>query len=76
MRNSSVLGLILVVLGVLALAYQAITYTTQKKVLDLGPIQATRTEYHSIPVPPILGGLLLVGGIVLLATGKRSKPTS
>jgi uncharacterized membrane protein len=76
MRNSSVLGLILVVLGILVLAYQAVTYTTQKKVLDLGPIHATRTEYHSIPLPPILGGLLLVGGIVLLASGGKSKPVA
>ena len=64
-------GIVLIVLGVIALAYQGITYTTQKKVLDIGPIQATKEEHKTIPLPPILGGLALVGGVVLLIAGSK-----
>jgi len=71
MKTTALLGLILVVLGALALAYQGITYTTHKKVLDIGPIEATETEHKTIPLPPILGGIALVGGIVLLVAGSK-----
>ena len=66
------LGVILVVFGVLALVYQGFTYTTQKKVLDVGPIQATRQEHHTVPLPPILGALALIGGVVILVSDRRS----
>jgi uncharacterized membrane protein len=72
MKSASVAGLVLVILGVLALVYQGFTYTTQKKVLDVGPIQATKTEHNTIPLPPIVGGLALVGGIVLMVAGSKS----
>jgi len=49
------LGVVLIVLGIIALAYQGVTYTTHKKVLDIGPIQATKEEHNTIPIPPILG---------------------
>jgi hypothetical protein len=65
-------GIILVVIGVLALAYQGIDYTTHKKVLDIGPIQATKEEHKTIPIPPIIGAVALIGGIVILATGRRT----
>ncbi|MGA2429342.1 MAG: DUF3185 domain-containing protein [Candidatus Acidiferrum sp.] len=65
------LGVILVVLGVLALVYQGFTYTTQKKVLDVGPIQATKQEHHTVPLPPILGALALIGGVVILASDRK-----
>jgi len=65
-------GIVLIVIGILALAYQGITYTTHKKVLDIGPIQATKEEHNAIPIPPILGVLALVGGIVILASGRRT----
>ncbi len=65
-------GIVLIVIGILALAYQGITYTTHKKVLDIGPIQATKEEHNTIPIPPILGVLALVGGIVILASGRRT----
>lgn len=71
MSGRLILGVILIVLGVISLAYQGITYTTHKKVIDLGPIQATEAEKHTLPLPPILGVISLVGGIVILATGKR-----
>ena len=71
MSGRTVLGLILVALGLFALAYQGLTYTTQKKVVDIGPIQATKEQHHTIPLPPILGALALVGGIVVVISGRR-----
>jgi uncharacterized membrane protein YphA (DoxX/SURF4 family) len=71
MGGKTIAGIVLVVIGVVALAYQGVTYTTQKKVIDLGPIQATKEEHHTIPLPPIVGIVSLVGGIALLATGRR-----
>jgi hypothetical protein len=72
MKPAALVGLILIVLGIVALVYGGITYTTQKKVLDIGPIQATKEEHKTIPLPPILGGIALVGGIVLMiGAGKR-----
>jgi hypothetical protein len=67
-----ILGIILIVLGIISFAYQGITYTTKEKVLDVGPIEATAEKKKTIPLPPILGGLLIVGGIVVLVAGKRS----
>jgi hypothetical protein len=64
-------GIILIVLGVLALAYGGFTYTHEKKVVDLGPIQASRKETNTVPLPPILGVFAIIGGGVLLFTGKR-----
>jgi drug/metabolite transporter (DMT)-like permease len=67
-----ILGIILIVLGILSLAYQGITYTTHKKVLDLGPLQATKEEHKTIPLPPILGAIALIGGVVLLSSDRRN----
>ena len=71
MKSASMLGIVLIVLGVIALAYQGINYTTHKKVLDIGPIQATKEEHKTIPLPPIVGGVALVGGIALLLGGSK-----
>jgi hypothetical protein len=71
MKTASLVGILLIVFGVIALAYQGITYTTRKKVLDIGPIQATKEEHKTIPLPPIVGGIALVGGAVLLLAGDR-----
>jgi hypothetical protein len=73
MRTTNIVGILLIVLGVLALAYQGITYTTREKVIDLGPIKATKETEKTIPLPPILGGAALAGGVVLLIAGARSK---
>src|ERR1700732_401723 len=67
-----IIGVVLIVIGILALAYQGITYTTHKKVLDIGPIQATKEEHNTIPIPPILGALALIGGVVILASDRRA----
>ena len=65
------LGVILIVLGLLGLAWGGFTYTTQEKVVDIGPIHATREEKHTVPLPPIAGAAALIGGIVLLVTSKK-----
>ena len=62
----------MIVLGALALAYQGINYTRQKKVIDVGSVHLTTETHERISVPPILGGLALVGGVVLLVMGSKS----
>jgi hypothetical protein len=73
MKPISMAGILLVVLGALALAYQGITYTHRVNVINVGPIHATADEQKTIPLPPILGAIALVGGIVLLVIGGRQK---
>jgi hypothetical protein len=72
-KTAPLIGLILIVLGVVSLAYQGITYTTRKKVLDIGPIQATEEQHHTIPLPSALGVLALIGGVVVLVAGRRAE---
>jgi hypothetical protein len=67
----TLVGVVLIVLGVLALAYQGITYTTREKVVDLGPLKITADKEKSIPLPPILGALALVGGVVVVVVSAR-----
>jgi hypothetical protein len=64
-------GILLVILGALGLAYQGFNYTHQEKILDVGPIHATAEERDHVSIPPVLGGLALMGGIVLLAIGAK-----
>ena len=71
MKAPQIAAIVLIVLGVISLAYQGITYTTHKKVVDIGPLQATTTEHKTIPLPPILGGIALVGGIVLMLSARK-----
>ena len=66
------LGVVLIVVGLVALAYGGFTYTTNEKVVDIGPIHATREKTHNIPLSPIAGGLALLGGIALVLTSKNS----
>lgn len=68
-----IVGIVLIVLGIVALIFQGITYTTQKKVIDLGPIHATAEEKKTIPLPPVLGVIALVGGIVMVVVGGKKK---
>jgi hypothetical protein len=71
MKTAPLIGVILIVLGVISLAYQGITYTTHKKVLDIGPLQATEEQHKTIPLPPVLGGIALIGGVALLILGRK-----
>jgi hypothetical protein len=64
---------LLIVLGIIALAFQGISYTKQRKIVDVGPIHATAETKERIPLPPILGGIALVGGISLVIVGARRK---
>jgi hypothetical protein len=64
-------GIVLIVLGGLVLAYQGINYTRDKNVLDVGSVHITAETQEHIPVPPILGGLAIVGGIVVLVMGAK-----
>jgi hypothetical protein len=73
MKSTSVAGILLVVLGVLVLAYQGISYTRHQKILDVGPFHATQDTQEHIPLSPILGGLALVAGTALLLVGARAK---
>ena len=59
-------AVILIVLGLVGLAWGGFTYTTRQRVLDVGPIHATRDKTHAVPVPPIAGAVALLGGVVLL----------
>jgi hypothetical protein len=71
MRPKIIIAIILIALGIAAFAYQGITYTTREKVVDIGPIQMTADKTKTIPLPPIMGAIALVGGIVLLVVGSR-----
>jgi hypothetical protein len=71
MKSNSLIGIILIVIGIIAFAYQGITYTTREKVVDLGPIQVSADKTRTLPLPPIVGGIALVGGIVLLVMGNK-----
>jgi len=73
MKSITVLGILLAVVGILALVYQGFSYTRREKVFDVGPIHATKDTQEQIPLPPILGGLALVGGVAFLVVGARQK---
>jgi hypothetical protein len=73
MKSITILGIVLAVLGVLALLYQGFSYTHTEKVLDVGPIHATRDDREHIAVPPIVGALILAGGVALLVIGAKQK---
>jgi len=65
------LGMILIALGLIGLAWGGFTYTTSEKVVDIGPIHATRDKTHNVPLPPIAGAVALVGGIALLLVRRK-----
>ena len=71
MKPATIVGLILIVLGVVGLALGGFSFTHKEKVVDLGPIQASADKKESFPIPPLLAGLALVGGVVLLVAGSR-----
>jgi hypothetical protein len=66
-----ILGVILIVLGLVGLAWGGFTYTTREKVVDIGPIHATRDQTHTVLLPPLAGAVALIGGIVLLVAGRK-----
>jgi hypothetical protein len=72
MKNMMIAGVLLIAIGIVSLLYQGITYTSHKNVINLGPISATANEDKTIPIPPIIGGLMLAGGVALLLASRRN----
>ncbi len=73
MKTRQVIGTLLIVMGVVSLLWGGISWTREKTVIDLGPIEATRQERETIPMPPVIGGLLLASGVVLLMARSRQR---
>jgi hypothetical protein len=73
MKPVAIIGIVLIVLGIGALAYQGFTYTTREKVLDLGPLQATAERQKTVPLPPIVGIVAVVAGVALVVAGGRKR---
>jgi hypothetical protein len=71
MKTNSLLAIILIAVGIIAFAYQGITYTTRENTVDLGPVHVTTEKTRTIPLPPIVGAIALVGGIALLVMGNK-----
>jgi drug/metabolite transporter (DMT)-like permease len=73
MKLATIVGIVLIVLGVAALVLGGITYTTQETVLEVGPLKAQAEKEETIPLPPLLGAIALIGGIVLVVVGVRRR---
>ena len=71
MRTTTLIAIILIAIGIVAFGYQGITYTTKENVVDIGPLKVTTEKTNTLPLPPIVGAIALVGGIVLLAVGRK-----
>lgn len=71
MTTNTIIAIVLIAIGIVSFAYQGITYKTQEKVVDIGPVEVTSEKTKKIPIPPIVGAIALVGGIVLLITDRR-----
>jgi hypothetical protein len=73
MKPSALAAIVLILLGVIALVYQGITYTSRETVLDIGPVHATADRQRTLPLPPVLGVAAVAGGVVLLVVGSRKR---
>jgi len=73
MKPLTIVGIILIAIGVVALAYQGISYTTTERVVDIGPLKVDAKREKTIPLPPVLGGVAIAAGVVLLIAGARSR---
>ena len=71
MKPAGIVGILLIAIGIVALAYGGFTYTKREKIIDAGPLQVSADREKTIPLPPILGGICLVGGIILVLAGNR-----
>jgi hypothetical protein len=70
-KINSIIGIALIVLGIAALAYQGITYTSRETVIDIGPLKATAERERTFPLPPVVGGAAVLAGVALLVVGAR-----
>ena len=73
MKVITIVGIILVAIGVISLIYQGVPLTTREKVVDFGPLQAYREKKKTIPLPPVIGVLAIAGGILMIVAGVRKK---
>jgi uncharacterized membrane protein YidH (DUF202 family) len=73
MTVRQIVGAILVIVGIAAFAWGGVFWTREKKVIDAGPLEVTTHEREGIKLPPVLGGLALVGGVVLLLVPERRR---
>ena len=71
MKPAGIIGIILIVIGIIALAYGGFTYTKREKIIDAGLLQVSADREKTVPLPPILGGVCLVGGIILVLAGNK-----
>ena len=71
MNRTAIIGVVLLLLGVAALAYQGFTYTSRETVVDIGPVHATADHQKTVPIPPVLGLAAVAGGVALLVVGMR-----
>ena len=71
MKTNTLLGILLIAIGIVAFAYQGITYKTREKVVDIGSLHITAEKTKTLPLPPIVGAVALVGGIALLFMGSK-----
>jgi len=71
LKTYTLIGIILIALGIVAFAYQGISYTTREKVVDLGPVHMSADKTRTIPLTPIVGALALAGGVALLVVGSK-----
>jgi uncharacterized membrane protein YidH (DUF202 family) len=71
MRPAAIVGVLLIIVGIAGLAFGGFSFTHKEKVIDVGPIQASADKKESLPVPPLLGALAIIGGVVLLTTSAR-----
>jgi uncharacterized membrane protein YdcZ (DUF606 family) len=69
--QTKTIGIVLIVIGILMMLYTGFNFVTKEKVVDLGPLQIDKTENHPVQWSPIVGALLLAGGIVVIATNKK-----
>lgn len=71
MRITTIFSIILIIIGIFAFSYQGFTYSTKEKVIDVGPLDVSVTKKKTIPIPPIVGVVALIGGIALMTIGKK-----
>jgi hypothetical protein len=70
-KPAGIVGIILIAIGIIALAYGGFSYTKREKIIDAGPLQVSADREKTVPFPPILGGICLVGGIILVLVGNK-----
>lgn len=73
MKAATVVGILLIIVGIVGFALGGFSFTHEKKVVDMGPVQIDRQKKETVPIPPILSGIAIIGGLGLVVVGARSK---